>query len=292
MQIIVADGESEDDSVAVAQAAADDFHDFTILSNPKRIAASGLNLALARAKGIYFMRLDARARPAPDYIEQCVISLQTGRWTGVGGAQVAVGDNPRNRPIAMVLNCSLGPGWPAYRRADASCETETLFLGAYPTNKLRQIGGWDEKFVANEDYDLNTRLRKNRGKLIISRTILVHYIARDSLAELARQYFTYGSWRVRTWRKHPRSIQPRHLAPAAWVAGLFLSLLLLPFTYWPLIFFVVPYVLGVTAAAIKLAFRYNWKSFFKMWCAFPTMHLSWGLGFWISFFRELLGRSD
>ena len=285
-QIIVADGESEDDSVAVAQAAASHFSDFTILSNPGRIAASGLNLALERAKGEYFLRLDARSRPAPDYIEQCILTLQAGNWAGVGGAQVAVGNNLKERPIAMVLNCSLGPGWPAYRRADTSCETETLFLGAYPTSKLRQIGGWDESFVANEDYDLNTRLRKNRGKLIISRTILIHYIARDSLAELARQYFTYGSWRVKTWRKHPRSIQPRHLAPAAWVAGLLLSLLVLPLSYWPLILMVAPYVLGVTIAAIKLACRYNWKSFFKIWLAFPTIHLSWGIGFWISLLRQ------
>jgi glycosyltransferase involved in cell wall biosynthesis len=296
MQVIVMDGLSEDESVAIANAAADDFFDFEVISNPGRIAATALNLALERARGTYFLRLDARSRPAPDYIEQCVISLQSGPWAGVAGAQVVVGDSPQSWPIALAISCSLGTGWPAYRRVDTSCESETLFLGAYPTAKLRQIGGWDERFVANEDYELNTRLRKNRGKLMVARTVQITYIARDTLKGLACQYHKYGSWRVRTWLKHPHSIQPRHLAPAVWAAGLVVGVLLLPITYWPLLLFAVPYVLSVTLMAAKLASRYNWRSFIRIWLSFPFMHLCWGFGFWRSLlllpFRGQAWRQD
>ena len=280
MQIIIADGGSEDDTRAIAHAAAADFPDFTLLPNPGRIAAAGLNRALTLARGEYFLRLDARARPAEDYIERCMAHLQTGEWAGVAGAQVAVGENDAGRAIALALNHPLGAGGARYRQPDTSGESETLFLGAYSTRLLRKIGGWDEALAANEDYELNTRLRAAGGRLLVASDIRVQYVARDSLAALARQYARYGSWRVVTWRKHPRSIRPRHLAPAAWTAGLVAGALLTPITPWLLLAMTLPYLLAVTLAAASLAAGHGWRLFPRIWLAFPTMHLSWGAGFW------------
>lgn len=280
MQIILADGGSQDATLKIAHAAAADFPSFTILPNPGRIAAAGLNRALTQARGKYFLRLDARARPAEDYIERCVVHLQTGEWAGVAGAQVAVGENHAGRAIALALNHPLGAGGARYRRADASCESETLFLGAYPAQLLQEMGGWNEALAANEDYELNTRLREAGGRLLVAADIRVQYIARDNLAALARQYARYGSWRVVTWRKHPRAIRPRHLAPAVWTAGLVLGVLLTPLTPWLLLAMTLPYLLAVTLAAASLAAGRDWRLFPRIWLAFPVMHLSWGAGFW------------
>jgi len=280
MQIIIADGGSTDATPDIARAAATDFPDLTLIPNPGRIAAAGLNQALALAKGDYFLRLDARSRPAYDYVEQCVNHLQSGDWAGVAGAQMAVGEKDAGQAIALALNHPLGAGGARYRRAGASCESETLYLGAYPIDWLRKIGGWDEQFAANEDYELNTRLRKAGGRLLVAADIRIIYIARDSLAALARQYARYGSWRVATWRKHPGAMQLRHLAPAAWTAGLVLGGLLAFFTSWPLLILLLPYLLAITLAAASLAAGHGWRLFPRIWLAFPTMHLSWGFGFW------------
>ena len=282
MQVILADGGSKDATLAIARTAAAEFPDFTILHNPGRVAAAGLNRALARARGEHFLRLDARARPAEDYIEHCVTHLQTGKWAGLAGAQVATGENDAGRAIALALNHPLGAGGARYRQPGASGESETLFLGAYPTRLLQKIGGWDETLAANEDYELNTRLREAGGRLLVAADIRVQYIARDSLAALARQYARYGAWRVATWRKHPRSVRPRHLAPAVWSAALVLGALLTPITPWPLLAMILPYLLTVTLAAASLAAGHGWRLFPRIWLAFPTMHLSWGAGFWRS----------
>jgi glycosyltransferase involved in cell wall biosynthesis len=282
MQIIVADGGSDDDSVALARAAGRDFPDFEVIPNPGRIAAAGLNRALDMARGEFFVRLDARSRPAPDYLERCVAHLQEGEWAGVGGAQVAIGASDAGRAIALVLNHPLGAGSPKYRRTNVTGESETIYLGAYWVDWLHRAGGWDEGFVANEDYDLNTRLRKLGGRLLVAQDIRLMYIARDSLRALAKQYFRYGCWRAVTWRRHPRAMRWRHLLPALWLAGLVLGMALAPFSPWPLLALTLPYVLIISLTTALLAVGRGWRLAPRIGLAFPTMHLCWGAGFWYS----------
>lgn len=286
MQIIVADGGSDDGSIALAQEGGRSFPDFVVIPNPGRIAAAGLNRALAMARGEFFLRLDARSRPAQDYVERCVTYLQEGTWSGVGGAQIAEGEQDAGRAIALALNHPLGAGGPKYRQANVTTESETIYLGAYRLDWLQRVGGWDEQFVANEDYDLNTRLRKMGGRLLVAGDIRLVYIARESLRELARQYFRYGYWRAITWRRHPRAMRGRHLLPALWVAGLMLGLLCAPFTPWLLAAVVLPYLLIITLTTALLAAAHGWSLAPRIWLAFPTMHLCWGVGFWYSALRS------
>ncbi len=280
MQVIFVDGGSEDGTRAILRSALTDFPNALLLDNPHRLAAAGLNRALARAQGAFFLRLDARSRPASDYVERCVAHLQEGAWAGVAGPQIAVGLSDGGRAIALAINHPLGAGGPSYRRAWAPTESDTLYLGAYPTAKLREIGGWDASFAANEDYELNLRLREAGGRLLVAPDIRIEYVARDALRDLARQYARYGAWRVVTWRKHPRAMRPRHLAPALWSAALVMSLLAWPFSPWPLAVVLLPYLLGVTLAALHLSARHGWRLFPRVWTAFPAMHLAWAAGFW------------
>ncbi|HEY79928.1 MAG TPA: glycosyltransferase family 2 protein [Anaerolineae bacterium] len=280
MQVIFVDGGSTDGTRAIARAALADFPRALLLENPDRLAATGLNRALARARGDFFLRLDARSRPDHDYVERCVAHLETGACAGVAGPQVAVGLSDAGRAIALALNHPLGAGGPSYRRAQTLTESDTLYLGAYPTAQLQAVGGWDAAFDANEDYELNLRLREAGGRLWVAPDIRVAYVARDSLRGLARQYARYGAWRVITRRKHPRAMRLRHLAPAVWSGALALSLLALPLTPWPLAVMLLPYLLAITLTTLRLSAIHGWRRFPWVWLAFPTMHLAWAAGFW------------
>ncbi len=283
MQVILVDGGSEDETRQIARAAASEFPNILLITNPARLAAAGLNLALMLAAGDFFLRLDARSRPAPDYVERCVAYLQSNSWGGVAGPQVAVGVNRAGRAAALALNHPLGAGGPSYRRAQTPIESDTLYLGAYPTALLREIGGWDDSFAANEDYELNLRLRESGRRLLVAPDIRVQYIARDSLRELAGQYARYGSWRAVTWRKHPTAMRLRHFTPAGWGAGLMLGLLMLPLNPWPLALILLPYLAIITLTACRLSVGHDWQLFPRVWLAFPTIHLAWAAGFWRRF---------
>ncbi len=282
MQIIIVDGGSEDETPEIARKRAADFSDFILIPNRDRIAAAGLNKALVMARGGYLLRLDARSRPASDYIERCVAHLESGRWAGVGGPQVAVGENKAGWAIALALNHPFGTGNPRYRRRDAATESDTIYLGAYDMDWLRRVDGWDDAFIANEDYELNARLRKAGAKLLVAPDVRVQYIARDHLKTLARQYASYGFWRCITWRKHPDAMRPRHLAPALLLAFLVVTALLAPLTSWPFVLLATLYLLVVTLVAVRLAWRHGWSLFPRIWLAFPVIHFSWGAGFWWS----------
>ncbi len=74
MEVLVVDGASDDDTVAVVQdvAARSPHIPVTVLSNPKRIVPTGMNIALARAKGDVIVRVDGHCEIEPDYVRRCV----------------------------------------------------------------------------------------------------------------------------------------------------------------------------------------------------------------------------
>lgn len=290
LRIFLVDGGSTDGTRALAQDAAAQDARITLLDNPRGLAAAGLNLALAQAEADFFVRLDARTRPDGDYIARCIARLQEGVWAGVAGPQLAAGETPAGQVHALALNHALGVGAPRYRRALHPQESETIYLGAYQTAWLRRVAGWDEAFAANEDYELNTRLRQAGARLLVDPEIRSLYIARDSLAGLWRQYARYGAWRPRTWRRHPQAMRPRHLAPALLVAALIAAVLLTPFTRWPLALLLAAYLLPLAIVSVWQCWRHRqcWRRrqwpdprcCLRLFAAFLVLHLAWGLGFW------------
>jgi hypothetical protein len=44
---------------------------------------------------------------------------------------------------------------------------DTVPYGAYKKETLTALGGYDESLPINEDYDLNTRIRRNGGKILV-----------------------------------------------------------------------------------------------------------------------------
>lgn len=285
LQIFLIDGGSSDGTRALAVAAATAHPNIHLLANPRRIAAAGLNLALAQTQGEFLLRLDARTRLAPDYVTQCVARLRAGTWAGVAGPQIAGGDTPAARIHALALNHPFGVGGPRYRSATHPTISETLYLGAYHTAWLRQIGGWDETFGANEDFDLNLRLRQAGGQLLVDPAIHSTYLVRETLGGLARQYYRYGAWRTITWRRHPRGLRLRHLLPAHLLPALLGVCLLALWTPWPALLLLAAYLLLDLLASLQISLTHHFNAFPRLLLTFPTLHLAWSFGFWWAWLR-------
>lgn len=285
LQVLLVDGGSRDETRQLALEAAAEYPFITVLDNAGVLAAAALNLALTDAEGEILLRLDARTRPAPDYVCACVRALQTGAanglLTGVGGPQVAAGDTPPARIQALALNHPFGVGGPVYRRASKPVFSETIYLGAYPVNWLHRVGGWDDVFARNEDYELNVRLREAGGQLLVDPSIHSSYLVRGSLWQLAEQYFHYGVWRTVTLRRHPLAWRWRHLAPALLVAALAGALFLVAWTPWPLTGLLAAYLGLDLAVSLQLSLRHGLAALPRLLVVFPLLHLSWGIGFWL-----------
>ena len=82
------------------------------------------------------------------------------------------------------------------------------------------LGDSMRSLLSNEDYEFNTRLRQNGGKVWLDTSIRSKYYARKDLAGLAKQYWRYGFWKNRMLRKYPNSLRWRQAIPPLFVLSL------------------------------------------------------------------------
>ena len=284
MEILVVDGQSSDETRKRVKDWGERDARVRLLDNPQRIQAAALNRGLAEARGEIVIRMDAHARYASDYVFQCVRKLQQAQC--VGGPQRAVGSCFFSQAVADVMATRFAAGGARYRFAQAECFVDTVFLGAWKKKDLEAIGGFDDSFAVNEDYECHFRLRQQGGKILLSPSIRVEYEPRKSLGSLCRQYFRYGYWKVKTLRRHPSSWQWRQVLPPLLVLGLVASAVM---SWWlhPLfaafiVFYLLVNMCFSAALALKLGKWRAWPFYVSIYAA---MHMSWGLGFWMGLLR-------
>lgn len=204
MEIVLVDGGSTDKTKRCAfEVLGLTDVEWRVIDNPIGSTPSNLNAGLAVASGVYLCRVDARSIIPRDYVRRCIEVLSERPDVVVtGGAQVAVAikNNRRLAGIARALNNRVAMGGSRYRSGSESGATDTTYLGAFRTEQLRTVGGWDEYFETNQDYELNRRLGRT-GVVWFDATLSVGYVPRSTLVALWRQYHRFGRWKVRYWRR-------------------------------------------------------------------------------------------
>lgn len=216
IELILVDSASEDDTIAIAEMTARrvGLDNVIVLGNPARRTSIGLNVGLDAATGSYVVRIDARSRIEPDYVARCVTTLQQRSDVGVvGGAQLSM---PRShaweaRSIARALNNRWLTGFARYRRGGVSGPTDTVWMGVFRTEDLRDLGGWDDETALNEDYELNERYRASGRLVWFDHTVRSGYLPRASMRLVARQYLSFGRVKADGWA-HGRRPALRQLA--------------------------------------------------------------------------------
>lgn len=280
MEILIADGRSDDNTVEIIRRI-DTEGRVRVIDNPGIIQAIGLNRMIEQAQGDYLIRVDGHTVIAPNYVRECVRLLQETGAANVGGPMNPVGETLVGRAIAAAGRSPFAvPS--AFHVSSRPQYTDTVYLGAWPKATLQQLRGY-KPMRANEDYELNVRIRQAGGRIYFSPTIQSVYYGRQTLPALWRQYYRYGRSKVKTLRLHPRSLRPRQIAAPVFVAGLLLG---------PIVIFLIPalaplYFVSVAlyfilnlGFSIRQASQHGWELVPLLPLAFLTIHLAWGLGFW------------
>lgn len=221
MEVLLVDGGSTDGTVARAtELLATGDVAWRVIDNPVGTTPSNLNAGLAVASGDVICRVDARSFVPPDYVRLCSELLADRPDVIVtGGAQVAIPPDSARRStgIARALNNRYLMGGSRYRSGAPSGPADTVYLGAFRTEELRAVGGWDEAMLTNQDYELNRRLGQ-QGIVWFDDRLHAQYVPRRTFIDLWRQYHRFGRWKVRYWRHSndaPQTRQRVRLAVAA-----------------------------------------------------------------------------
>jgi GT2 family glycosyltransferase len=291
VEILVIDGMSTDSSRSIVAGFAERYPNVRLLDNEKKITPVAFNIGIKNARGSIVAIMGAHCSLAPDYVSTCVHYLSTREADCVGGPIQSIGEGFWGEAISLAMSSPFGVGDAHFRYSHQERYVDTLAFGAYRCEVFDKIGLFDEKLVRNQDYDLNYRLRKAGGKILLTPAIKSHYYTRASLKKLWSQYFQYGFWKVQMLRKHPRSARVRQLVPPLFALTLLLSGALSAFSSlaaWVFALVIASYSSLSLVFSFSIAARKGWQHLPTLPVIFACLHLSWGLGFLYSLARLTL----
>ena len=295
LEVLVVDGMSDDGTDRIVERMAEKDARVRLLRNPARYVPQSMNAGLEVARGEYIGRIDGHCAVVPGYFQGCLDLLATGEYDCVGGRLRNEGRTPSGRAIAVATSSPVGVGSARFRTgAGGESLVDTLAFGVYRRDVFTRIGNFDEAFVRNQDDELNLRLTRAGGRILLAPALVVRYFVRDSLPHLARQYYQYGYWKWAVFRKHRRIGSPRQLAPALLVALLAVALLAAPLAAWGrwlALLVMVPYALVVLGEALRQGLRHG-ASVWRIAAAIVLLHLGYGTGLLVALGRHLAGRGE
>jgi glycosyltransferase involved in cell wall biosynthesis len=253
-----------------------------LLDNPRRIVPTGMNLALRVARGDVLVRLDCHAEYAPDYLAKCLEVLQRTGADNVGGYMTTMpgDDSPVGRAIAAATTSRFGVGGSAFRVGGVEQEVDTVPFGCFRRDVFERFGCYDERLVRNQDIELNHRIRKGGGRIVISPEIKLTYYNRSTFAGLRQQAFHNGLWNPYTLYLVGEGLRLRHFVPLGFVLSM-LILGCLGFLWRPAWLLLAAELVVYTLAAAGMAVaasRPAQTSALLVWLAFVQLHLSYGVG--------------
>ena len=278
--IVVADGRSSDATCTIVRERALGDPRIRLLDNPGRLQASGVNLAVQALSSSIdcFVRIDAHSRYPDDYVPRLLDALARNDADSVVVRLDSIGGGAAQRAIAAVSNSRIGTGGSVHRVGGYSGFVDHGHHAAFRRSAFEAAGGYDPSFEANEDAELDVRIRRMGGRIWLAGDIEVGYFPRTTLSALARQYFRYGSGRARTWLKHREALRPRQLAAPALVCVMAAAFTLSVISPWALLL-PAAYLAILTAYGIGLAIRRNSACLLLAAPALAVMHVAWGAGF-------------
>jgi len=277
IEIILALGPSTDKTTLIAEKLSAADKRIKLVNNPSGQTATGLNLAIKKSSYEILCRIDGHSEISSTYIKTAVEIINNQGAVNVGGLMFADSEKGLQRTIAQAMRSKLGVGSSKFHTGGSAGESETVYLGTFKKSAVLAVGGFDERYIRAQDWELNHRLRKNGGLIWFDPRLVVTYRPRNTFRKLAKQYFQYGRWRRVITRQHQNTMNFRYLAPPIAVLiillSVFFAVLLDPVLITPVIIYFASLIAGGIFIGKKITDK------LLMPFVLATMHLSWGIGF-------------
>lgn len=296
LEILVADGRSDDGTREILSRYAAEHPCITVLDNYQLSTPAALNLAIRSASGSVVIRMDAHVLYPPDYVCRLVEALEETGADNVGGVleTVPADDTPTARAIALGLSHPFGVGNSLFRTGTRQRrEVDTVPFGCYRREIFDRIGMFDEDLVRNQDDEFNFRLIARGGRVLLLPEVTCRYFARRSFRQVARMYYQYGYFKPLVGRKVGRVMTVRQLVPSILIAALLGSAALsvsVPGAAVAFVSIATTYV-GCVLACSAAAARADLRCGLALAVVFPILHFSYGFGFIRGIYDHLIARS-
>jgi glycosyltransferase involved in cell wall biosynthesis len=278
LEIVVVDGDSVDRTAEIVTAYSQRFPNIRLLHNPHRIVPSSLNIGAANASGTWFVRVDAHATISPNYVATAIEHLRTGRWGAVGGYVEPLGVTSAGRAVARAMCSRFGIGNSVHHFDTTPQPADHVPFPAYPLDLVRQLGGWNDELVTNQDFEFDYRAGQAGYTLLYDPSLRISYHCQQSVRGVFRQFRRYGRGKVDVVRIHARSARARHLVPPMLVASFAGAVAVVPRTRRPLEVVAGAYAAGLAVATVVDGAGLDRSARIRLPVVLAAMHMGWGLG--------------
>jgi len=173
-EIIVVDNYSIDRTKEIAGRYTKQVYD----KGPER--SSQVNFGVKKARGKYVYRIDSDFILRPSVVEEAINKCEN------GGYDAICVHNTSDPTISF---------WSRVRKLERDCyKDDNLNVAArfFSKNVFEAVGGFNEKLVAAEDYDLHNKLLKKGFKIGRINAEEVHINEPKSIWEIAEKHYYYG----------------------------------------------------------------------------------------------------
>ncbi|NIP26884.1 MAG: glycosyltransferase [Phycisphaerae bacterium] len=282
IELLVIDGMSTDGTREIVGRMAEHDERIRLLDNPKKIVPSAMNIGIKASQGEYILRIDCHSTFASNYISKCIELSRRTCADNVGGYIITLpgADTRIAKAIMAATSSKFGVGNSTFRLSGPEQEAETVPFGTFRRNLFDKIGLYDERLVRNQDIELNSRIRKAGGRIVISPDIRVNYYNRATYSGLWRQSFNNGLWNPYTIWLTGGGLALRHFIPMFFVIGLFtlsLCAVFQPPVKWVLLGYILVYLCSAGFFSIKHTRRNKILSILVLW-SYIVLHISYGFG--------------
>ncbi|MCB0705893.1 MAG: glycosyltransferase family 2 protein [Saprospiraceae bacterium] len=302
MEVLFLDGGSTDGTREILYRAAQNHPMIKWIDNPAKYVPQAMNLGIRESRGEILIRLDAHGSYPADYVEKLVYwSLKTGA-ANVGGIWETRprADHPKAKAIAAVLSHPLGVGNSLFRLGvNEPTEVDTVPFGCYPRAVFDEYGLYDERLIRNQDIELNKRIRRAGGKIMLIPEVYCIYYARDTFRGMWENNYQTGRWVPLTivYTGEMGALSLRHFIPFLFTGYLLclgiISCLAIPMI-WKSAFavFLALYLFIISFAAIQIAKKQGFWTGLYAWIGFHGIHLAYGLGTWQGLLESIWKRKS
>lgn len=196
IEILVVDNHSTDHTQEISKKLGANV--FT--AGPERSAQR--NFGAKAAAGDYFLFLDADMELESNILSECFKLAKSGKEAIIISEKIT------------------GTGfWDRCRALEKSCylSDELIEAARFFEKKLfLKLGGYDERLIASEDWDLHQRAKKTGAKIGRTKNFVIHHVRENNLLAAAGKKYYYGRSLARYVKKHPKlaiaQYQPLRLA--------------------------------------------------------------------------------
>lgn len=274
-QIYIIDGESKDNTTGVVEKLMTEYSNIKLFNNPKKIQAVAFNIGLDNSETPYTFVVGAHAIFDNDFIENSIISSKENNVECVGGKITFDAKTEIGQYYALARGTLFGGGTASYRYSNKKQYVSTASFGCYKTECMKNVGGYNEDLVKNQDNDINKRIIAQGGKMLFDPSIKFTYFTRDNYEDIKKQMFNYGYWEAKVIKQDPKQFSIVTIVPAAFVIYNIIAILLAVKTIVPLLLCYVPYLLVYSIFYVKDAAG---KNPIKLLWIYLTIHTSIGVG--------------